>query len=275
MSGGSDRQGHEPPTSCSAGTVLSDKLFIDGKTVELMSIGRLAEWFKSQGKGRLRLPPIQRSFVWRNEQIVNYWDSLMRGYPAGMMMVTRVKPDGARHYGRGLDNKTEELAEIDFQLFDGQQRLTALLLGLGEGALGNSLRIWVDIGKRKGSADRLFELRINSTGQPFGYRSEAPNAKIGANERRVRQQRWPTRDDRPQPPDTIFEEMAKKPIGQLSAAKCAVSLSYILTQLVAVGKEAIGNELRTLAAHNSASAGGADIDDLLTRLRKALKLRLL
>jgi hypothetical protein len=240
-----------------------------------MSIGRVAEWFKSQGKGRLRLPSIQRSFVWQNEQIVNYWDSLMRGYPAGMMMVTRVKPDGARHYGRGLDNKTEELAEIDFQLFDGQQRLTALLLGLGEGALGNSLRVWVDIGKRKGSGDRLFELRINSTGQPFGYRSEAPNAKIGADERRATQQRWPTKDDRPQPPDAIFAEMAKEPIGQLSRAKCAVSLSYILTRLMAVEKGAIRNELRTLATQNFTSDEGADIDDLLTRLQAALKAEII
>ena len=114
--------------------------------------------------GRLRLPPIQHSFVWRNGQIVNYWDSLVRGYPAGMMLVTRVKPDGASHYGRGLDGKTEELTDTDFQTFDGQQRLTAILLGLGEGSLGRSLQLWVDIGKPNGSGDRLYELRINSSG---------------------------------------------------------------------------------------------------------------
>ncbi len=275
MSDGSDRQEHKPPASCSAGTVPSDKLFSDGTTVELMSIGRVAGWFKCQGKGRLRLPPIQRSFVWRNEQIVNYWDSLMRGYPAGMMMVTRVKPDGARHYGRGVDNKTEELADIDFQLFDGQQRLTALLLGLGEGSLGNSLRLWVDIGKQKVSGDRLFEFRINSTGQPFGYKPETPNEKIRAEDRRNAHQYWPTQDGKPQPPDTIFKEMAKDPIGQLSSAKCAVSLSFILTKLITVGKKATGDELRILAAHNSASAGGADIDDLLRRLKKALNAEII
>ena len=40
---------------------------------------------------RLFLPPIQRSAVWRNSQIINYWDSLLRGYPAGLMLVHRPK----------------------------------------------------------------------------------------------------------------------------------------------------------------------------------------
>ncbi len=252
-----------------------DRLFSNGKTVELMSIGRVAEWFKEKGKGRLRLPPIQRSFVWRNEQIVNYWDSLMRGYPAGMMMVTPVKPNGARHYGRGLDSKTEELADTEFQLFDGQQRLTALLLGLGDGSLGRSLQLWVDIGRPKGSGDRLYELRINSAGQPFGYRPGEPNAKMSAADRHEEEQSWPKEDGKPRPPDKIFEEMAGKKIGELSSAKCAVSLSFILTKLMEVGREATGNELRALAAGSTASADSTDIDDLLTRLQNALEAEII
>ena len=247
-----------------------DKLFNDGK-VELMTIGRMAEWFKSKERGRLRLPPIQRSFVWRNEQIVNYWDSLMRGYPPGMMMVTRVKPDGTRHYGRGLDNKTEELADVDFQLFDGQQRLTAFLLGLGEGSLGRYLRLWVDIGKPKGSGDWLFELRINSTGQPFGYKPEAPNEKIRAEERRNAHRHWPTQHDgKPKRPDTIFMEFSANPIGQLSSAKCAVSLSFIITKLRELGKEDAAKHFRNSDDYAAAITGGADVYDLLVRLEKAL-----
>lgn len=250
-----------------------DKLFSDGKTVELMSIGQVAAWFTSQGQGRLRLPPIQRSFVWRNEQIVNYWDSLMRGYPAGMMMVTRTA--GARHYGRGLNNRTEELSDTDFQLFDGQQRLTTLLLGLGNGSLAGSLHLWVDIGKPKGSRDRLYELRINSTGQPFGYRAGEPNTKLSADDRRAAQQCWPIQGGKPQPPDAIFSEMAKGQIGRLSSAKCAVSLRYVLTELMARGTEAAAKELRLLAAQNAANAEGDEIDDLLTQLEKALKAEII
>ncbi len=186
-----------------------EELFRDGKTVEEMCIGRVAEWFKNQGKGRLRLPPIQRSFVWRNEQILNYWDSLMRGYPAGMMMVTRVKPDGSMSHGRDGEGRTEKLDKTDFLLFDGQQRLSTILLGLGQGALAHSLRLWVDVGAQAGSGDQLYELRVNSDGQPFGYQAGKPNEKIHAFDRRNLHKDWPTKNGELEAPDNIFANMAE------------------------------------------------------------------
>ena len=55
-------------------------LFAGHRSIEVLSVRTMAEWFAGQQTPqRLRLPPIQRSLVWRNEQIVNYWDSLMRG----------------------------------------------------------------------------------------------------------------------------------------------------------------------------------------------------
>ena len=196
-----------------------EELFTDGKTVEIVRIGRLADWFKNEGRGRLRLPPIQRSFVWTNEKILNYWDSLIRGYPSGMMMVMRVRCTMPQ-YGRDKNGKTVEVGQTDFHLFDGQQRLTALLLGLGEGSLNLSHRIWVDIGRPKGSGDRLYELRINSSGQPFGYRADAPNEKMRVWERRAAHQSWPSEDGKPQPPDKIFMKMAEEPVGQLGPDTC-------------------------------------------------------
>ena len=78
----------------------------------------------------------------------------MRGYPAGMMMVTRVKPSGSLSQGQDVNGHTEKLDPTDFLLFDGQQRLATILLGLGQGALAQSRKVWVDIGKRAGSGDR-------------------------------------------------------------------------------------------------------------------------
>ena len=170
---------------------------------------------------------------------------------------------------------TEKLADSDFHLFDGQQRLAAHLLGLGEGPFSHSLRLWIDIGKLKGSGDRLYELRVNSTGQPFGYRSAAPNEKIRAEERRHAHDRWPTLNGQPQPPHEIFKEMAKEPIGQLSSANCAVPLEYILTKLIDQGKEAARDELRALAANVAPGTEIADLDDLLTGLQKALDAKII
>lgn len=250
------------------------RLFSGGKTVELMTVSRLAKWFRSNESGQLRLPPIQRSFVWRNEQIVNYWDSLMRGYPAGMMMVTRT--DHQHKEGRNLDNRTETLPETAFHLFDGQQRLLSLLLGLGEGALGESLRLWVDIKEEpKNLGARLFMLRINSTGQPFGYRADTPNQKISPEDRRNAHGSWPTEDGKPKRPDTIFNEMAMTDPGTLISAKCAVRLSYVVQELMKCPEEKVRNRLLTLAAPTASGAGTAYIDDFLAGLKKALNAEII
>lgn len=89
------------------------------------------------------LPAIQRDFVWSHTKIEMLFDSLMQGYPIGSMLLWRV--DGAnaqnqRFYGilkkyreRYLI-RSEEVSTIGVPSFevvlDGQQRLTALYLGL-------------------------------------------------------------------------------------------------------------------------------------------------
>ena len=160
--------------------------------VTTMPITEVVKWTKEGGKSRLFLPPIQRSVVWRNSQVINYWDSLLRGYPAGLMMVHRPK-EGA-FQARTSDGKTCEICVCDFQLFDGQQRLTAILLGLGEGQLKDCLRLWVDLGTEpRADSDLQFVLRISSTGQPFGYQPDAPNEKPTVSKRRDKAEEWMSR----------------------------------------------------------------------------------
>ena len=92
---------------------------------------------------RYLLPAIQREFVWRPDQIERLFDSLMRGYPIGSFMFWRVDPATAKEYKfydfmtdydqrnphnpeRGAPRYIADLKAV----LDGQQRLTALNLGL-------------------------------------------------------------------------------------------------------------------------------------------------
>lgn len=106
------------------------------RVTDTLPIKDLAAWRQAQAEesSRLLLPPIQRSVVWSNEQVINYWDSLLRGYPAGMMMVHRVKKGNSEvsNKGRDADGTTCEANKDDFLLFDGQQRMATILLGLGK-----------------------------------------------------------------------------------------------------------------------------------------------
>ena len=162
------------------------------KSVTPMPIIDVVAWTKAGVEGRLFLPAIQRSLVWRNSQIINYWDSLLRGSPAGRMMIHHPNQDQLR--ARTSDGNTSVFRVDDFLLFDGQQRLTAILLGLGAGQLKDHLKLWVDLGNETpGDSDLRFRLRISSPGQPFGHPPAAPNEKIPLAKHRNKSAEWLTR----------------------------------------------------------------------------------
>jgi uncharacterized protein with ParB-like and HNH nuclease domain len=89
------------------------------------------------------LPAIQREFVWSEEQIVKLFDSLMRGYTIGSFLFWIVETDKIsdfqfyefiRNYHE-RDSRHNPKANITgdkdiTSILDGQQRLTALYIGL-------------------------------------------------------------------------------------------------------------------------------------------------
>lgn len=86
---------------------------------------------------------------------------------------------------------TREANEEDFQLFDGQQRMAAVLLGLGKGQTKDSRKLWVDLGTAPNKSSGLkFQLRMTSKGQPFGYKPDAPNQKIELGKRQDKWDEW-------------------------------------------------------------------------------------
>src|SRR3954451_1862729 len=89
------------------------------------------------------LPAIQREFVWKPEQIERLFDSLMQGYPFGTFLFWKVEAatsgkfkfyDFVLNYHQRDAAHCPELGMIYHQsvtaVLDGQQRLTALNIGL-------------------------------------------------------------------------------------------------------------------------------------------------
>jgi hypothetical protein len=89
------------------------------------------------------LPAIQREFVWDTADIVKLFDSLLRGYPVGSFLFWKVDPETAKDYVfyNFLTNYHERdepyavRATVSADsgttaVLDGQQRLTALNIGL-------------------------------------------------------------------------------------------------------------------------------------------------
>lgn len=103
----------------------------------------------------LVLPAIQREFVWRSDRICRLFDSLMQGYPFGTFLYWRVAPENSGkfkffdfvlNYHERDDPHCPKLPEMPNRqltaVLDGQQRLTALNIGL-RGSIARKLpRLW-------------------------------------------------------------------------------------------------------------------------------------
>jgi hypothetical protein len=102
---------------------------------------------------RIFLPGLQREFVWTPSQIENLFDSLVRGYPIGIITEWRVHsgqvadyssyrflesyiaadhqwPDAVEQAGFTKYNEQTDDEEPDVLIIDGQQRLNSLWIGV-------------------------------------------------------------------------------------------------------------------------------------------------
>ena len=101
------------------------------------------------------LPAIQREFVWKPDQIIRLFDSLLLGYPIGSFLFWTVKADQVKKYSfyhfvrdyherdathnpkANLQSKGDVTAVLD-----GQQRLTGLYIGLHGTHAARKARAW-------------------------------------------------------------------------------------------------------------------------------------
>jgi hypothetical protein len=105
--------------------------------------GTIKETLEAIQQTKYVLPAIQREFVWKSEQIARLFDSLMQGYPFGTFLYWKVdKPNSSKYkfysfvcnYHERDNPHCPQLPIFhDTELtavLDGQQRLTALNIGL-------------------------------------------------------------------------------------------------------------------------------------------------
>jgi len=85
------------------------------------TVGQLVDMIK---RGELRLPEMQRKYVWTSTRVRDLIDSLYRGYPSGTILVWETD---AEHHARDLAVGQDATPFSSFKLLlDGQQRLTSL-----------------------------------------------------------------------------------------------------------------------------------------------------
>lgn len=101
------------------------------------------------------LPAIQRELVWQPEQMCQFFDSLMQGYPFGTFLFWRIDAENShefkfydfvRHYHERDNPHCPPVEVVEekslIAVLDGQQRLTALNIGLTGSAAWKLPRKW-------------------------------------------------------------------------------------------------------------------------------------
>lgn len=119
--------------------------------------------------GGFWLPNIQRPFVWSEEQIERVYDSILREYPIGSMLVW--KTDSEIKHRKFIDNWRNGLNITDFYVpenghakmlvLDGQQRIQSLFIGLRGSYNGKELYLNILSGDLKDPEDTRFEFKFS------------------------------------------------------------------------------------------------------------------
>jgi hypothetical protein len=85
----------------------------------------LPEWFNRIRSRQITLPRFQRFTAWGNEEVSGLLTTVLRGLPAGAMLILEVGEE-EKFKSRTMVDAPESGERVTEQLLDGQQRLTAL-----------------------------------------------------------------------------------------------------------------------------------------------------
>lgn len=140
--------------------------------VQVYNIFDIKDWFSENSN--VLLPVMQRGYVWKPYQIELIWDSILRGFPIGTFIMSKVN-------------------ETNKQLLDGQQRSTSIILGfynpwkLECKSIGNAKHlpvVWIDLKKDIFIEGRKYFIRVVTQSHPWGYCLEEDNKILKVADRR-------------------------------------------------------------------------------------------
>lgn len=141
------------------------------------SLKEIAQWQQDSlvSASTIKLPSLQRGFVWKPNQIEALWDSIFRGYPIGAILMS-------------IDEHKNRF------LLDGQQRCTSIALGHINPYSDNknfflSLKdykpsIWIDLAPEKNTEGQKFVFRCLTKSHPWGYQLRDNSAALSMSNRR-------------------------------------------------------------------------------------------
>lgn len=163
---------------------------------QLPELTRDSQGQLQQPKVLAGLPSLQRGAVWRPNQVERLWDSILRGFPIGSLVVTELLEKQVTRSGVVADDQKNLPWSVDkytHHLLDGQQRANAVALGFLDPFPENKPQpskmdtlLWLDLEPQSPQPVRGFEnstrshlLRVTTLAHPWGFRiSDDPTPQL-------------------------------------------------------------------------------------------------
>ncbi|MGP3928975.1 DUF262 domain-containing protein [Nonomuraea sp. KM88] len=113
--------------------------------VDSISLGDLVEFALN---GRMRVPSFQRSYRWERSDVTQLFDSILRGYPIGNMLVWQRPAEAGKVVIGHLQIEAEAVGDA-YWVVDGQQRITSLVgaLTATDDTVDPRFRIYFDLAR--------------------------------------------------------------------------------------------------------------------------------
>lgn len=137
------------------------------------SIRKFVEKINDSSKdgGGFWLPQIQRPLVWKKEQILALFDSILRQYPFGTFLIWQTDSD--MRYRSFIETYKDDVKVLDYYkvsdknkkmlLLDGQQRLQSLFIGLRGSYNGTHLHFNILSGRNNANENFKYEFDFIKT----------------------------------------------------------------------------------------------------------------
>lgn len=142
-----------------------------------VTLPEVAEWQLAPSQDnlfRVELPKLQRGFVWEPSKVADLWDSILRGFPIGSMMVSNIEPE----------LQTDPGTAQRYMLLDGQQRATSIAIGFynpwnpqsndpSMWSLKSIPILWLDLEPTRRHWDvKMFSPYLVTQSHPWGYNQD-------------------------------------------------------------------------------------------------------
>jgi hypothetical protein len=102
---------------------------------------RVEQLLQEAVDGKLRIPPFQRPLRWKSKQVIEYFDSIRRGFPVGGLLLSRDFGEAQRIEFGSVSIEAKDRNDA-LWVIDGQQRVTALVATLMRNELTPKRDYW-------------------------------------------------------------------------------------------------------------------------------------